>query len=55
VNGVNVSLNGRRIKAVECYRYLGADITNDGRMNEEMRHRIGEARKASGALRYMTE
>jgi len=53
VNEVNISLNDSRMEAVECYRYLGVDISNDGRMNEEVRHRIGEARKASGALQKL--
>jgi len=42
---VNISLNDSRMEADECYKYFGVDILNDGRMNEEVRHRIGEARK----------
>jgi len=53
VNEVNISLNDTRMEAVEYYRYLCVNISNDGRMNEEVRHRIGEARKASGALQKL--
>ena len=50
-NEVNVSLNGRRMEEVETYRYLGVDISNDSGMGEEVNHRIGESRKAWGALK----
>ena len=48
---VNVSLNGRRMEEVETYRYLGVDVSNDSGMSEEVNHRIGEARRAWGALK----
>ena len=48
---MNVRLNGRRMEEVETYRYLGVDISNDSGMGEEVNHRIGEARKAWGALK----
>jgi len=54
VNEVNISLNDR-MEAVECYRYLGVDILNDGRMNEEVRHRIEEVRTASRGLQKFLE
>ena len=50
-NKVNVSLNGRRMEEVETYRYQGVDISNDSGMGEEVNNRIGEARKAWGALK----
>ena len=50
-NEVNVSLNGKRMEEIETYRYLGVDILNDSGMGEEVNHRIGEARKAWGALK----
>ena len=50
-NEMNVSLNGRRMEEVETYRYLGVDISNDSGKGEEVNHRIGEARKAWGALK----
>merc|ERR1712002_898071 len=48
---VNVSLNGKRMEEVEIYRYLGVDISNDSGMGEEVNNRIGEARRAWGALK----
>ena len=44
-NELNIRFDGRRMKAVNAYRYLGVDIRNDGKMNEEVNHRIGEAKK----------
>ena len=41
------------MEEVNSYKYLGVDISSDGRMNEETSHRIGEARKASGALQCL--
>ena len=49
-NEMNISLNARRMEEVTSYRYLGVDVSNDSRMSEEVRHRIGEARKSAGAL-----
>ena len=40
-NDLNISLDGRRMEKVNAYRYLGVDVTNDGKMNEEVNHRIG--------------
>ena len=34
-NGVNISLNDRRMAEVEIYRYLGVDISSDGGMGED--------------------
>ena len=50
-NEMNVHLNNRRMDEVDTYRYLGVDISNDSGMSEEVNHRIGEARKACGALK----
>ena len=50
-NEMNVHLNDRRMDEVDTYRYLGVDISNDSGMSEEVNHRIGEARKACGALK----
>ena len=52
-NELNVRLNDRRMEEVESYRYLGVDVSSDGRMNEEVSHRIGEARKVAGALQEL--
>ena len=50
---MNIRLNNSRMEEVESYRYLGVDVSSDGRMSEEVGHRIGEARKASGALQKL--
>merc|ERR1712002_941297 len=52
-NVLDVQLNDSRMEEVDCYRYLGVDISSNSRMNEEVSHRIGEARKASGALQRL--
>ena len=52
-NEMNIRLNNSRMEEVESYRYLGVDVSSDGRMSEEVGHRIGEARKASGALQKL--
>ena len=52
-NILDIQLNNARMEEVDCYRYLGVDVSSDGRMNEEISHRMGEARKASGALQRL--
>ena len=44
-NELNISLDGRRMEDVNTYRYLGLDVANDGKMNEEVNHKKGEAKK----------
>ena len=41
-NGVDISLNDRRMEEVESYRYLGVDLSSDGGMGEEVDHKITE-------------
>ena len=50
-NGADISLSDRRMEEVETYRYLGVDMSSDGGMDEEVNHRITEAKKAWGALK----
>ena len=50
-NGVNISLNDRRMEEVETYRYLRVDTSNNVGMGEEVNHRITEAKKAWGTLK----
>ena len=45
-NGVDISLNDRKMEEVETYRYLGVDMSSDGGMGEEVNHRIIEVKKA---------
>ena len=54
-NGVNISLNERRMEEVETHRYLRVDISSDGGMGEEMNHRISEATKVWGVLKDVWE
>ena len=49
-NELNISLDGRRMQEVIAYRYLGADVTNDGKMYEEVNHRKVKANKVLGGL-----
>ena len=35
-NGVNISLNDRRMEEVGTFRYLGVDISSDGGMGVEV-------------------
>ena len=37
---VSVSLDDARLGVVDSYTYLGVNINNDGRMNEEVNNRI---------------
>ena len=40
----------RRVESVEVVKYLGVMISGDGRMEEEIRSRIGKAARVIGAL-----
>ena len=50
-NGVDISLNDRRMEDAETYGYLGVDMSSDGGMGEEVNPRIAEAKKAWGAIK----
>lgn len=49
--GMNVHMNGERMEQAECFRYLGSDMHESGRMNEETGHRVTAGEKVEGALR----
>ena len=51
IGELNVRMNGSRMGEVQTYRYLGVDIARDGKVSEELNHRIVEARKTWGALK----
>ena len=51
-NVLDIQLHDCRMKEVDCYR-LDVDKSSDGRMYEEVSHRIGEVRKASGPLQTL--
>ena len=48
---VDVVLNGEKMEQVECFRYLGTDLHESGRMDAEIGHRVREGEKIGGALR----
>ena len=54
-NGVNISLNGRRMEEVETYRYLRLGISSDDGMGDKVNHRITEVKKARGTLKDVWE
>ena len=45
-----VEVGDRRLESVEVVKYLGVMISGDGRMEEEVRSRIGKAARVIGAL-----
>ena len=47
----NIKVEVEKMKQVECYRYLGTDIHESGRMEEEIAHKVREGEKVGGALR----
>ena len=47
----DVGLLGEKMEQVECFRYLGTDIHENGRMGEEIGHRVREGERVGGALR----
>ena len=48
---INVSLNGERLEEKNVFRYLGVDIAANGRMTEEIKHRVTEGMKMIGGLK----
>ena len=52
-NELNFSLDSRRMREVNAYRYLVVDVTSDGKMNEEVDHRISKTKKVSGGLQKL--
>ena len=54
-NELNISLDGRRMEEVNAYRYLGVDVTNDGKRNEEVSYRIAETKKGVGRVAKTVE
>src|SRR5256885_6588068 len=47
---LNVKLYGRKMEEVTDFRYLGIILSSNGSMRNEFEHRIGEGKKAFGAL-----
>ena len=49
--GISVRLNGELLEEVDCFRYLGIEVAANGRMEEELAHRVSEGMKVFGALK----
>ena len=50
---IDISLDGKRMGEVKACRYLGVDVTNDGKMNEEGNYRVDEPKHVSGRLQKL--
>ena len=48
---VNIELDGQVLEQVSCFTYLGKTITEDGKWDEEIKRRIGQARSAFNTMR----
>ena len=46
-----VSLNGKKLEEVQCFRYLGVDLAANGSMEAEVSHRVGEGARVLGAMK----
>ena len=46
IPGCNIQINGRALKQVEQFKYLGTLITQDGRCETEVKARIAQAKSA---------
>ena len=43
---INIQINGTRIEQVKTFKYLGAEITSDGRCQKEIQIRIARSKNA---------
>ncbi|KAI5732115.1 hypothetical protein M8J77_021794 [Diaphorina citri] len=43
---IPITINGRTLKEVQCFKYLGSNIQNNGRLESEINHRINAANQA---------
>ena len=48
---VNIELDGQVVEQVSCFTYLGQTKTEDGKCDEEIKRRIGQARSAFNSMR----
>ena len=51
VSRVNIELNGQVVEQVSCFTYLSQTITEDGKCDEEIERRNGQARPAFNTMR----
>ncbi len=48
---INVVLNGKLVKEVECFKYLGLHVAVDGGIYVEVRFRLNKIRKMCGGMK----
>ena len=46
-----MNLGGERLEEVESFRYLGAQVSRNGEIEEEVKYRVGEAGKVMGGMK----
>ena len=48
---MHVILNGKPLKEVDCFKYLGPQVAVDGGCERDVVHRMNEGHRAWGALK----
>ena len=48
---VNIELEGQVVEQVSCFTYLGQTITEDGKCDDEIKRRTGQARSTFNSMR----
>ena len=48
---LNVQMNGENLEELDCFWYLEVDLSSDGGMEAEWKHRVGEGRQVAAALK----
>ena len=48
---MHVILNGEPLEEVDCFKYLGSQVTADGGCYRDVVHRMNEGYRARGALK----
>ena len=47
---MHVILNGERLEEVDCFKYLGSQVADDGGCERDVVHRINEGYRAWGGV-----
>lgn len=55
LDGRSVNSNKEDLEEVACYRYLGVNVTVDGTIGAEVKHRVEARAKVLGTLWSMSE
>ena len=48
---MHVILNGEPLEEVDCFKYMGSQVTADGGCERDVVHRMNEDHRAWGALK----